>query len=110
MLERDLLNTVREFEEEGEKILKDAEETVKVLKENYKKKMQELKSGMKEKLNAEIETYRSTQLSNLRKEIDTFKANFLKELENLEKQSELKVHDLLQKYTKEVLDYGNREG
>lgn len=110
MLERDLLNTVREFEEEGEKILLDAEEAVKVLRENYKKKMQELKSGMEEKLNAEIENYKSTQLSNLRKEIDIFKANFLKELENLEKQSELKVHDLLQKYTKEVLDYGNREG
>jgi vacuolar-type H+-ATPase subunit H len=110
MLERDLLNTVREFEEEGEKILKDAEETVKALRENYKKKMQELKSGMEEKLNAEIENYKSIQFSNLRKEIDTFKANFLKELENLEKQSELKAHDLLQKYTKEVLDYGNREG
>jgi vacuolar-type H+-ATPase subunit H len=110
MLERDLLNTVREFEEEGEKILKDAEEAVKVLREKYKKKMQELKSGMEEKLNAEIENYRSVQFSNLRKEIDTFKANFLKELENLEKQSELKAHDLLQKYTKEVLDYGNREG
>lgn len=110
MLERDLLNTVREFEEEGEKILKDAEESVKLLRENYKKKMQELKSNMEEKLKTEIENYKNAQVSNLKKEIDAFKVSFLKELEILEKQSELKTNSLLQKYANEVLGYGNREG
>lgn len=109
MLERDLLNVIREFEEEGDSILKNAENTVKQMKEMQKKKMLDLRNELEESLKKEVENYKNTQLKNLQEELKKFKEHFDNDLKNLEVSSQSKLEELVLKYSKEVLNYGNRE-
>ncbi len=109
MVERDILNAIKSFEEEAEKILKEAESTVKALKEELNEKKLALRKLYENNFLKEVENYKSNALKLFdeeAKKIESENKQFLKLLE--EKASE-KIDKIIGNYLKEVVDYVNRE-
>ncbi|MBP8613035.1 MAG: hypothetical protein KBI30_03465 [Candidatus Atribacteria bacterium] len=108
MLERDILNLVRSYEIEGEKIVEEAQKEIDVLKKHLKETENSKRVEAEYKLEAMIDEYRKLTRKELEKELDELRKKSDATIKEIEKTAVEKFDFLLKKSAKEVLDaYGN---
>ncbi|MEF3244924.1 MAG: hypothetical protein K6343_02925 [Caldisericaceae bacterium] len=109
MVERDVLNAIKSFEEEGERVLKEAESTVRALKEELNEKKVALRKLYENNFLKEVENYRSSALKLLDEEAKKIESENKQFLKLLEEKATEKIDKIIVNYLKEVVDYVNRE-
>ena len=108
MLERDILNLVRGYEIEGEKILEEAEKEIGDLKKHLKETEEAKRAEAEHKLGLMTDEYRKIAKQELEKELDDLKKKSDNVIKELEKTAMAKFDSLIKQAAKEVLEsYGN---
>jgi len=108
MLERDILNLVRSYEIEGDKILEDAQKEINDLKKHLKEIENAKRAEAEHKLELMTDEYRKIAKQELEKELDDLKKKSDNVIKELEKTAMAKFDSLIKQAAKEVLEsYGN---
>lgn len=109
MVERDILNAINAFEEEADKIVKEAESTVKALKEELNEKKAALRKLYENNFLKEVENYKSNALKLFDEEAKKIESENKQFLKLLEEKATERIDKIIGDYLKEVVDYVNRE-